>query len=85
MVTAVTGKEAKDWASEHLWGNCSSLYTPFCGLDGDEIDYEALRALVRHCLVELDQDGEPARQGGKRRGQAALGQDRRVDPGGDLA
>ena len=57
MVTGVTGKEAKDWASEHLRGNCSSLYTPFCGLDGDEIDYEALRALVRHCLVELDQDG----------------------------
>ena len=57
MVTGVTGKEAKDWASEHLWGNCSSLYTPFCGLDGDDIDYGALRALVRHCLVELDQDG----------------------------
>ena len=57
MVTAVTGKEAKDWASEHLWGNCSSLYTPFCGLDGDEIDYGALRALVRHCLIELEQDG----------------------------
>lgn len=57
MVSGVTGKEAKDWASEHLWGNCSSLYTPFCGLDGDEIDYAALRALVRHCLVELDQDG----------------------------
>jgi 4-hydroxy-tetrahydrodipicolinate synthase len=57
VVTGVTAKEAKDWASEHLWGNCSSLYTPFCGLDGDEIDYGALRALVRHCLVELDQDG----------------------------
>jgi 4-hydroxy-tetrahydrodipicolinate synthase len=57
VVTGVTAKEAKDWAAEHLWGNCSSLYTPFCGLDGDEIDYPALRALVRHCLVELDQDG----------------------------
>lgn len=53
----VTGKEAKDWAAEHLWGNCSSLYTPFCGPDGDDIDFEALRALVRHCLVDLDQDG----------------------------
>jgi 4-hydroxy-tetrahydrodipicolinate synthase len=57
VVTGVTAKEAKDWASEHLRGNCSSLYTPFCGLDGDDIDYDALRALVRHCLVELDQDG----------------------------
>ena len=56
-VTGVTGKEAKDWAAEHLRGNCSSLYTPFCGLDGDDIDYDALRTLVRHCLVDLDQDG----------------------------
>jgi 4-hydroxy-tetrahydrodipicolinate synthase len=53
----VAGKEAKDWAAEHLWGNCSSLYTPFCGLDGDEIDYDALRQLVRYCLIDLDQDG----------------------------
>jgi 4-hydroxy-tetrahydrodipicolinate synthase len=53
----VTGAEAKAWAREHLRGNCSSLYTPFSGRDGDEIDYEALRALVRHCLVGLDQDG----------------------------
>jgi 4-hydroxy-tetrahydrodipicolinate synthase len=57
VVTRVTGKEAKDWAAEHLWGNCSSLYTPFCGLDGDDIDYDAVRALVRHCLLDLDQDG----------------------------
>jgi 4-hydroxy-tetrahydrodipicolinate synthase len=28
----VTGAEAKAWAREHLRGNCSSLYTPFCGL-----------------------------------------------------
>ena len=41
MATPVTGKEAKDWASQHLWGNCSSLYTPFSGLDGDDIDYDA--------------------------------------------
>ncbi len=52
-----TAKEAKDWAREHLRGNCSSLYTPFSGVDGDDIDYDALRALVRHCLVDLDQDG----------------------------
>jgi 4-hydroxy-tetrahydrodipicolinate synthase len=53
----VTAAEAKDWAREHLRGNCSSLYTPFSGRDGDEIDYAALRALVRHCLGDLDQDG----------------------------
>jgi 4-hydroxy-tetrahydrodipicolinate synthase len=53
----VTGAEAKAWAREQLRGNCSSLYTPFSGRDGDEIDYEALRAVVRHCLVDLDQDG----------------------------
>jgi 4-hydroxy-tetrahydrodipicolinate synthase len=52
-----TATEAKEWAREHLRGNCSSLYTPFSGRDGDEIDYAALRALVRHCLVDLDQDG----------------------------
>jgi 4-hydroxy-tetrahydrodipicolinate synthase len=52
-----TAAEAKDWAREHLRGNCSSLYTPFSGRDGDQIDYAALCALVRHCLVDLDQDG----------------------------
>ncbi len=57
VATPVTGKEAKDWASQHLWGNCSSLYTPFCGADGDDIDYDALRALVRHCLVTLTRTG----------------------------
>jgi 4-hydroxy-tetrahydrodipicolinate synthase len=55
--TRVTGKEAKEWASQHLWGNCSSLYTPFSGPTGDEIDYTALRTLVRHCLIDLEQDG----------------------------
>jgi 4-hydroxy-tetrahydrodipicolinate synthase len=53
----VTGLEAKAWAHEHLRGNCSSIYTPFSGHDGDDIDYEALRAVVRYCLVDLDQDG----------------------------
>jgi 4-hydroxy-tetrahydrodipicolinate synthase len=52
-----TGTEAKEWARDHLRGNCSSLYTPFSGRDGDEIDYDALRALVRYCLLDLDQDG----------------------------
>jgi 4-hydroxy-tetrahydrodipicolinate synthase len=53
----VADSDAKAWAREHLRGNCSSLYTPFSGRDGDEIDYEALRTLVRHCLIDLDQDG----------------------------
>jgi len=35
--------------------------------------------------VELDRDGEPAGQGGESSGQAALGQDRRVDPRGEFA
>jgi 4-hydroxy-tetrahydrodipicolinate synthase len=55
--TSVSGKDAKDWAAAHLRGNCSSLYTPFSGPDGDDIDFDALRALVRHCLIDLDQDG----------------------------
>jgi 4-hydroxy-tetrahydrodipicolinate synthase len=53
----VTSADAKEWAREHLRGNCSSLYTPFSGPDGDEIDYQAIRALVRYLLVDLDQDG----------------------------
>ena len=52
-----TAAEAKEWARAHLRGNCSSLYTPFSGRDGDGIDYAALCALVRYCLVDLDQDG----------------------------
>jgi 4-hydroxy-tetrahydrodipicolinate synthase len=53
----VTSADAKEWARAHLRGNCSSLYTPFSGPDGDEIDYQAIRALVRYLLVDLDQDG----------------------------
>jgi 4-hydroxy-tetrahydrodipicolinate synthase len=53
----VSSADAKDWAREGLRGNCDSLYTPFCGPDGDDIDFDALRALVRHCLVDLDHDG----------------------------
>src|SRR5262245_749075 len=30
--------EARDWAHEHLKGEGDSLYTPFSGKDGDEID-----------------------------------------------
>jgi 4-hydroxy-tetrahydrodipicolinate synthase len=53
----VTSADAKEWAREHLRGNCSSLYTPFSGPDGDEIDYQAIRTLVRYLLGHLDQDG----------------------------
>lgn len=49
--------EARDWAKGHLRGVADSLYTPFSGKDGDEIEYEAFRALVRYCLGDLDHDG----------------------------
>ena len=29
------------------------LYTPFCGEDGDDIDWDAYRTLVRYCVGEL--------------------------------
>src|SRR5262249_13745754 len=50
-------QDARDWAQEHLRGIADSLITPFNGPDGDEIDDDALRALVRYCLVDLDHDG----------------------------
>ncbi len=30
-----------------------SLYTPFCGVDGDDIDWDAYRTLVRYCVGDL--------------------------------
>ena len=30
-----------------------SLYTPFCGTDGDDIDWDAYRTLVRYCVGDL--------------------------------
>src|SRR5580704_4692143 len=30
-----------------------SLYTPFSGVDGDDIDWDAYRLLVRYCVGEL--------------------------------
>jgi 4-hydroxy-tetrahydrodipicolinate synthase len=48
-----TAKEARDWARHGLRGIGDSLYTPFCGTDGDDIDWEAYRALVRHCIGSL--------------------------------
>ncbi len=49
--------EARDWAKEHLRGVADSLYTPFQGRDGDEIDYDAYRAVINYCLRDLDHDG----------------------------
>lgn len=50
-------REAREWAQANLRGIADSLITPFAGQDGDEIDYEAYRALIRYCLGDLDHDG----------------------------
>lgn len=46
-------KNAREWAREALRGMGDSLYTPFSGRDGDEIDWDAYRALVRYCVGTL--------------------------------
>jgi 4-hydroxy-tetrahydrodipicolinate synthase len=48
-----TAKEARSWARSTLRGIGNSLYTPFCGVDGDDIDWDAYRTLVRYCVGEL--------------------------------
>jgi 4-hydroxy-tetrahydrodipicolinate synthase len=45
--------EARVWARTALRGIGDSLYTPFAGVDGDDIDWEAYRVLVRHCVGGL--------------------------------
>ena len=50
-------RDARDWAQEKLRGICDSIYTPFNGRDGDEIDYDAIRHVVRYVLKDLDHDG----------------------------
>ena len=45
--------EARAWAHAALRGIGDSLYTPFCGIDGDGIDWDAYRALVRYCVGNL--------------------------------
>jgi 4-hydroxy-tetrahydrodipicolinate synthase len=45
--------EARAWAHAALRGIGDSLYTPFCGVDGDDIDWDAYRALVRYCVGDL--------------------------------
>ncbi|TGD73308.1 dihydrodipicolinate synthase family protein [Mangrovimicrobium sediminis] len=47
-------RDAKQWAADGgLQGIGDSLYTPFSGPDGDAIDWEAYRALVRYCVGDL--------------------------------
>ena len=49
-----SAREARDWAaSGGLHGIGDSLYSPFSGPDGDEIDWDAYRQLVRYCVGEL--------------------------------
>ena len=48
-----TADEARAWARGALRGIGDSLYTPFCGEDGDDIDWDAYRTLVRYCVSDL--------------------------------
>lgn len=48
-----TADEARTWARTALRGIGDSLYTPFHGPDGDEIDWDAYRTLVRYCVHDL--------------------------------
>jgi 4-hydroxy-tetrahydrodipicolinate synthase len=46
--------EARDWAAAGgLHGLGDSLYTPLRGPDGDDIDFDAYRTLVRYCVGDL--------------------------------
>ena len=49
-----SASEAREWvAAGGLHGIGDSLYTPFSGRDGDEIDWDAYRRLVRYCVGDL--------------------------------
>jgi 4-hydroxy-tetrahydrodipicolinate synthase len=53
----VAARDARDWAGGGgLHGIGDSPYTPFCGPDGDDIDWEAYRALIRYCVGALHHD-----------------------------
>lgn len=46
--------EARAWVADGgLHGIGDSLYTPFSGSDGDDIDWAAYRQLVRYCVGDL--------------------------------
>jgi 4-hydroxy-tetrahydrodipicolinate synthase len=49
----VAAKDARAWARESLRGIGDSLYTPFSGADGEDIDWDAYRSLVRYCVGDL--------------------------------
>jgi 4-hydroxy-tetrahydrodipicolinate synthase len=52
-----TAREARDWAAQGgLHGIGDSLYTPFSGHDGDDIDWDAYATLVRYCVGDLEHD-----------------------------
>src|SRR6478672_451628 len=51
-----TAHDARDWARSGLHGIGDSLYTPFSGVDGDDIDWDAYRTLVRYCVGDLRHD-----------------------------
>ncbi len=48
-----SAREAREWARTALRGIGDSLYTPFRGPDGDDIDWDAYRTLVRYCVADL--------------------------------
>src|ERR1700748_905322 len=48
-----TAREARAWARSALRGIGDSLYTPFSGTDGDDIDWDAYRTLVPACVRDF--------------------------------
>jgi 4-hydroxy-tetrahydrodipicolinate synthase len=51
----VCARDARAWAADGgLRGIGDSLYTPFSGRDGDDIDWDAYRSLVRYCVGDLE-------------------------------
>jgi len=49
-----SAREAREWAAGGaLHGIGDSLYTPFSGTDGDDVDFDAYRQLVRYCARDL--------------------------------
>jgi 4-hydroxy-tetrahydrodipicolinate synthase len=53
--SVVYARDAREWAADGgLRGIGDSLYTPFNGRDGDDIDWDAYRVLVRYCAGDLD-------------------------------
>jgi 4-hydroxy-tetrahydrodipicolinate synthase len=51
----VAARDARGWAADGgLRGIGNSLYTPFAGRDGDDIDWDAYRTLVRYCVGDLE-------------------------------